>query len=90
MIPDGDTVVIGIDVAVSVIVAIADATAMISSASAWEIQVPSVSITITCIGIEKYAAASTVFRYDLPGVSQKDPSSVSLFVSSKMHLLLVF
>ena len=41
---------------------------------------------LMAIGIKKYAAASTVSGEDLPGVSQEDPSSVGLFVSSKMTL----
>ena len=42
------------------------------------------------IGIKKYAAASTVSGEDLPGVSQEDPSSISLFVRSEMALTVGF
>ena len=81
-----EVVAIGVDVAINIIVAVADSTTRISLASAWEIRVLLVSVMITCIEIEKYAAASTVYREDLPGVSQEDPSSVGIFVRSKMAL----
>ena len=81
-----EVVVIDIDVAINVIASVADTTARIPLASTWEIQVPSISIMITCIEINKYAAASSVYHEDLPGVSQEYPSSVGLFVSSKMAL----